>query len=938
LILPAILGLVWLLLGGAAAGAVSRSLKTVVSDETFLTAERGFYAPAIQAFLEAQHAPLAAYQEQGRSAAEIIGLVSQQRDYGLNPKALLTTLFLETQLDLPSAGNFEAYAGTMALAHWTAWRDFGQGARSVRLKDGRSLELDGTALNGATYALARYFAPASASEAELAQTLQAWGAAYHTLFGQEARAASVVTTQATVAPFLGKVFNQPTNDFYAVTSFFDHDAPGGADPDDDLLRFDGRRLAGTLSDCADGLSCYSGHNAIDYKLGVGTPVLAAADGTVVSRNDAEGGLILDHDNGYRTLYWHLDVIQVSVGQDVVRGQQVAQSGSKGVATSPHLHFGLRLTDGSKDVDPYGWWGSSTDPWGSSQWLWDGDHLVDNREEQAQLLYTKDWIRDGSGYNGESWYTLSTDQASQSSNSAIWGTYIYGASFYKVSAYWPQNSENTTGAKYKIYHAGGLLSEVTVNQQANGNDWIELGSFNFSQGPAAVILTDLTNDAGRRVYFDAVRWESGDTTPPATTVTFAGEAGTANWFRSSVVATLTADDGDGTGVKFILYSVDGGTWDSYTGAVLTLPEIGGEGQHTIAYQAVDNVNNPEAKQDTSFGIDLAPPTGSLSINNGAESTDVVQVTLGVAADDALSGVSQMRFRDAGGNWTAWQTYTPQSSIPWSLTRLPGQQSYTVEAQFRDVAGNESELFQDSIILLNNTVSGRVAQINGQPMAGVTVAISGQSSVTSGGTGYQATGLPSGSYTLTPALDSYSFSPANRAVTLPPDAPGQNFIIYAPAVSTTLISGTSGALTYRDTQNLATELTAPANGVSLTTTLELRPLLTANAGRGFSFAGHAFELVAVRNGTALPDFSFNTPVTITIHYSDADILTVTDEALLTLRNWTGSGWDDATQTCTPPSTTVRNISQHVIQVAVCRVGSFSLFGPTNSYYMPLLFRQQ
>jgi Peptidase family M23/Transglycosylase SLT domain len=99
------------------------------------------------------------------------------------------------------------------------------------------------------------------------------------------------------------------------------------------------------------------HNGIDLAAPLGTPVLAAADGTVTFAGaESDGAVVVKirHDDGYTSLYAHLDPsLQVTVGQRVAAGQTIGKVGVTGVTTGPHLHFGL-YTSGGTAIDPSTW--------------------------------------------------------------------------------------------------------------------------------------------------------------------------------------------------------------------------------------------------------------------------------------------------------------------------------------------------------------------------------------------------------------------------------------------------------------------------------------------------------------------------------------------------------------------------------------------------------
>lgn len=84
------------------------------------------------------------------------------------------------------------------------------------------------------------------------------------------------------------------------------------------------------------------HKGIDLANNVGTPIVAAKDGRVVFAGWHDGGygylVTLAHPDGSRSLYAHNSRLLVKVGQEVAQGQGIAQMGSTGRSTGPHLHF------------------------------------------------------------------------------------------------------------------------------------------------------------------------------------------------------------------------------------------------------------------------------------------------------------------------------------------------------------------------------------------------------------------------------------------------------------------------------------------------------------------------------------------------------------------------------------------------------------------------
>ena len=143
-------------------------------------------------------------------------------------------------------------------------------------------------------------------------------------------AAEQSASNSSTSTYTGGVFTWPAPGNYNITSYF-----------------------GTRNSPTAGAS--TNHKGIDIACSTGDSIVAAASGTVIvaAYNYAEGNYIcIDHGGGVVTVYMHNSQLNVSVGESVTAGQNIAAAGSTGYSTGPHCHFGVRV-DGTY-VDPLGY--------------------------------------------------------------------------------------------------------------------------------------------------------------------------------------------------------------------------------------------------------------------------------------------------------------------------------------------------------------------------------------------------------------------------------------------------------------------------------------------------------------------------------------------------------------------------------------------------------
>lgn len=98
------------------------------------------------------------------------------------------------------------------------------------------------------------------------------------------------------------------------------------------------------------------HTGIDLTAPTGTPVYVTGNGRVIKAGYTPGGygkrVLVDHGFGFKTLYAHLNEIDVKVGQIVKRGDIIGKVGNTGRSTAPHLHYEVRKNNKTENPVNY----------------------------------------------------------------------------------------------------------------------------------------------------------------------------------------------------------------------------------------------------------------------------------------------------------------------------------------------------------------------------------------------------------------------------------------------------------------------------------------------------------------------------------------------------------------------------------------------------------
>jgi hypothetical protein len=378
---------------------------------------------------------------------------------------------------------------------------------------------------------------------------------------------------------------------------------------------------------------YSSHNGTDFGLYYGTPVLASESGQASYHYCQSCGhtIKIDHQNGYQTIYMHLQrngLVTTAAPVQVNKGNILGYVGMTGRTSGPHLHFQVtKDTNGNNDLDddspdgytdPFGWQSNDfMDPWPLFSW---GDSSGNHSGTKSKYLWTVPVA--------ETRETIKNPgDLVQLENKKIEFTAYSLAKPLTINLLnYPQPDlmHGQTHLKYLantsfLVTANDLLGDpvkaftdpvtlvVDINGLSTENILIETlkiyfwNEVNFSWEPLPTFL-DLAQNvvSAETTHFShfAVLGEKIDANPPLTEVLITGQNDN-GWFVEHPTLEFVASDVDGSSIDKTFYTLNNEeTWEIYSGPFVMVQE----GVTDVLFRSQDVAGNLEKTGNTVIKVD------------------------------------------------------------------------------------------------------------------------------------------------------------------------------------------------------------------------------------------------------------------------------------------------------------------------------------------------
>ncbi len=272
--------------------------------------------------------------------------------------------------------------------------------------------------------------------------------------------------------------------------------------------------------------------------------------------------------------------------------------------------------------------------------------------------------------------------------------------------------NATGSAliYSTYLGGtGPDWGAGIARDSSGNVYVtgSAGSTNFPTTPGA--FQSVFGGGGNAAFPRGPRASDAfvakfidDSTAPNTIAASSPAANAAGWNNSPVTVTLSAtDNGGGSGIKSISYSVNAGAAVTVNGATASFT-LSTDGVYTVSFNATDNAGNPEASRTLLVRIDQTPPSGTLSLSPSPlwpPNHKLVTITPSLSVSDAGGGpvsvsgpiVSSNEPVTGSGDDTSPDWVVSGDTLQLRAERAEGSSGrvYTVSYTLTDQAGNSAQ---------------------------------------------------------------------------------------------------------------------------------------------------------------------------------------------------------------------------------------------------------
>lgn len=286
-----------------------------------------------------------------------------------------------------------------------------------------------------------------------------------------------------------------------------------------------------------------------------------------------------------------------------------------------------------------------------------------------------------------------------------GETLGGAAFFKAEDYCPYND----ASQVLVIRAGGPTSVVFSSSVCSVGNYGYTGwtPWSFTAPVAGTYLVEArisnSGDSGLDSFMGIDSGAPLDTTPPVTSTTVSPPANGNGWHNTDVVVGFAATDA-GSGVKDIIYQVDGGAPVTVPGAATSVV-LTSEGAHQVAYYATDNAGNSAAVKTVSVKIDTTAPACEATPDVQSlwpPNHKMVAINVAVGASDGGSGVSAWSLAgvssdepdngEGDGDTTddiqGWDAGTGDASGLLRAERMGGGDGrvYTLSYSVEDTAGN------------------------------------------------------------------------------------------------------------------------------------------------------------------------------------------------------------------------------------------------------------